>query len=371
MVSRVSWESLVRYDPHDFETRHAPPDQPRQAGATPAPSRRWTRWSRLAQHHRLAVFFPGLQPTVKWPALVDNPAPDVDWRDFDTLVAPWLKGDGFADKVPLDYWPLPGAGLPATTTTCGAGCSYWSLATTHFDQNDWLAKTAVVLEKGTPGRVSTGDSLELSAEAAGLLASHGRLRVTVPLEDEQVQLVDPATPPPRRWSTPTQTSRLLTAGPSLVFNPPAQPWPQGDDAPKRPEHWLRTDLAGLVPYVGAGGDERDVRLWAWLAFLRQANLVTWGSALPSWNEGDDPKHDPTRPADPNELIWFYPGSWFGTDQPVPTVQLKWLRRAQQDYEYLWLARERGEIIQAVADGPADHQAGRDPARARRPTRPTA
>jgi hypothetical protein len=45
-------------------------------------------------------------------------------------------------------------------------------------------------------------------------------------------------------------------------------------------------------------------------------------------------------------VWFYPGSWFGVDQPLATVQLKWLRRAQQDFEYLWLARQRGEVINA-------------------------
>jgi hypothetical protein len=32
---------------------------------------------------------------------------------------------------------------------------------------------------------------------------------------------------------------------------------------------------------------------------------------------------------------------------VPTVQLKWLRRAEQDYEYLHLARERGEVLNAL------------------------
>src|SRR5439155_26917687 len=29
------------------------------------------------------------------------------------------------------------------------------------------------------------------------------------------------------------------------------------------------------------------------------------------------------------------------------LQLKWLRRAEQDFEYLWLAKERGEVINAL------------------------
>jgi hypothetical protein len=342
MVSQVSWESLIRYYPQDFETvtpRLINRDNRRYAGTVKTLDDLVTE----AQRNRLAVFFPRLQPTVKWPALVAAPAPQVDWADFDTLVAPWLKGDCFADKVALGYWPLPKPDY-LENYDVNSRLRYWSLATTHFDQSDWLEKTAVVLEKQTPGRVGAGDSLELSAEAGGLLRSHARLRVTVPLEDEQVELVNPANPAAAAMVNPGDTSRLLCASPSLVFNPPGQPWPNGVN---RPEHWLRTDLPGLVPYVGAGGDEHDVRVWAWLAFLRRASLVSWGSALPTWKDGDDPRQDATKPADPNELIWFYPGSWFGTDKPVPTIQLKWLRRAQQDYEYLWLAQLRGETIEAM------------------------
>jgi Domain of unknown function (DUF4091) len=124
----------------------------------------------------------------------------------------------------------------------------------------------------------------------------------------------------------------------LVSNSPLRVW--GNDM-KQPLHWLRTDLPGIIPYVGAGGDERDVRLWAWLAFLRkQSSLILWGNALPSAS-------GPNVPADPNELVWFYPGSWFGVDEPVPSIQLKWLRRAQQDYEYLWLAKQRGQLLDSL------------------------
>ncbi len=162
---------------------------------------------------------------------------------------------------------------------------------------------------------------------------HPRIRVTLPLEDDQVQFANPNNP---RLIDSSTTTRLLTSVPSLVFAPPVQPWPQGV---VRPEHWLRTDLPGLLPYVGAGGDEHDVRTWAFLAFLRRATYVMWNSPLPIVSSASEP-------ADPNELIWFYPGSWFGVDEPVPTVQLKWLRRAEQDFEYLYLAKERGEEVNA-------------------------
>src|SRR5439155_24856249 len=78
----------------------------------------------------------------------------------------------------------------------------------------------------------------------------------------------------------------------------------------------------------------------WLAYLHRADLILWDNALP---RQDDPK----APEDPNELIWFYPGQWFGIAEPVPSIQLKWLRRAQQDFEYLAMATRRGEPLNAV------------------------
>ena len=63
-----------------------------------------------------------------------------------------------------------------------------------------------------------------------------------------------------------------------------------------------------------------MRLWAWLAYLRHADLIRWSDALPD-------QDDPTAAADPSKLTWFYPGSWFGVDEPVASIQLKWLRRA--------------------------------------------
>ncbi|MDB5326927.1 MAG: hypothetical protein JWM57_2496, partial [Phycisphaerales bacterium] len=136
---------------------------------------------------------------------------------------------------------------------------------------------------------------------------------------------------------PTTTGRLNTVAPGLISESALRQWPANLD---RPKNWLRTDLSGLIPYTGAGGDEADVRVWAFAAFLRNADSIQWDACLPA-------EKDPQTPADPNELVWFYPGSWFGVDQPVPTVQIKWLRRAQQDFEYLQLAKQRGTQLNVL------------------------
>jgi hypothetical protein len=70
----------------------------------------------------------------------------------------------------------------------------------------------------------------------------------------------------------------------------------------------------------------------WLAFLRGADLVLCNP--PSSNQTDN-------------FDWFYPGRWFGRRDPVPTVELARLRRSEQDYEYLWLAQQRGWRQQAL------------------------
>jgi hypothetical protein len=286
----------------------------------------------LAHKHRTTAVVPRLQPYVNWPP--GDVPPEIDWSDFDSLVGPWFSGEAFADKRPVGFWPMPAANMLARFKP-SSQVQYWSLCATHFDQNDWLGRSAVWLEKVTPGAANDAEAKQLSKQAADVLAVHQRVRVALPLEPDQLHVADPAAGQEVGAAAPLNpdaTGRLMSAAPGLVFAPPMRLWPE---AAQRPVQYLRTDMPALVPYIGAGGDERDVRLWAWLAYLRQAQWISFADALPSLS-------DPTAPADPNELIWFYPGEWFGLDQPVPTIQLKWLRRAEQDYEYLKLVRDRAD-----------------------------
>ncbi len=329
MVSRLHWQSLIQHYPDQLEAitpRLINRKDSRYQGVV----KTMDQLISLAHEHRAEVVVPRLQPTVKWPAAQP---PRVDWGDFDSVVTPWLSGQMFSDRVPQGYWPLPEIDYLQNYDFRSQG-EYWTAAATHFDQRQWLNQTSVFLEQHTSGRASVTQAVQLSARMANILHAHPRIRVTGPLEEDQLVLND------EKITTGIDrqdTSRLIASAPGLIFAPPAQLWPQDVG---RPQRWLRTDLQGLVPYVGAGGDQRDVRLWAWLAFLRQAGMVLWDGVLPQRNSPEDP-------ADPDQMIWFYPGQWFGVDQPVPTIQLKWLRRAQQDYEYLYLASQRGEVVNAL------------------------
>lgn len=340
MVGQVEWESLTRLFPSQFEAitdRLLNRQDPRYAPAV----QKLDELVTLAQAHRTQLVFTRLQPTVKWPG---GRPPQVAWEDYDSVVTPWLSGEMFPDKVPPSFWLLPQINGLANYDRKSQN-EYWTEAASHFNQNDWLTRSAVMISKSTPGRADTQESLALSAEAAAILRAHPYIRVCLPLEDDQLAFESSTNP---GLIDPTTTARLITANPGIVFASPMSSWPK-DVA--RPPRWLRTDLTGLIPYIGAGGDERDVRLWAWLAFVPlpppsmgveygPMRFIRWVGVLPRASAAD-------QPADPNDLIWFYPGSWFGVEAPLPTIQLKWLRRAQQDFEYLYLARQRGDRLNAL------------------------
>src|SRR5205085_10471965 len=112
--------------------------------------------------------------------------------------------------------------------------------------------------------------------AARILADHPKVRVTLPLEEEQVHLATPDFP---RRIPSDRVDRVMYAAPGIVSVLPLQRLPQAQG-----QRWLRTDIPTLLPYAGAGADEREVRLWAWLAFLRNAQLIQSPSVLPSTSD---------------------------------------------------------------------------------------
>ncbi len=329
MVSDIGWDRLQQLYPDDFEAI-TPRLMNRGDRTYAAAIQKLDQLVSLAQENRAEVVVPRLQPTVKWPV---TETPQVDWSDFDTVVSPWLSGQAFVDKTPLGFWPLPSVDY-LDNYDAASQREYWSNASTHFNRQDWLSRSAVFLPKRSWGRATAMESIQLSMDARAILDAHPLVRVGIPLEDDQVQFASSDNP---MLLNPAMVGRMVTLAPGLVFASPTQSWPA---ALRRPEHWLQSAAGGLGPYVGAATNEQDVRLWAWLAYLRHADLIRWSGALPE-------QDDPAAAADPSKLTWFYPGSWFGVDEPVQSIQLKWLRRAEQDYEYLLLAEQRGMRTDAL------------------------
>jgi len=324
MVGQLNWDRLAALYPAQFGDTITPSLINRRESRYEQTVATLDRLMVQSEQNRAGIAVPGLRPTVKWPA---GEPPQIDWSEFDPLISPWMSGQIFADHMPIRYWPLPAA-QSLDRFDSKSRLDYWSLASTHFDQLGWLDEAAILLRPVTTDAVGADAASDLCTQAAQILATNPKVKVMLPLEYRQIIAA--------ARIKPQDMDRVLTAARALVSD--AQP-PAIVAEERLHRHWLRTDLPGLLPFAGAG-DERDVRVWAWLAFLRGADLILWDHPLPAEDR-------PDIPADPNAMTWFYPGSWFGTDQPVPTIQLKWLRRAQQDYEYLWLAEQRGEVINAT------------------------
>jgi hypothetical protein len=290
---------------------------------------------RAAQADRVQVTVPALGGVMKWPA---GRPPEAWWREFDELVVPWLTGEAFEDGVGLRDWPVPRL-ADMERFAHEARREYWSEALSHLDELGLLDRTVVLvdeshiradpaaLRRGTA--LSPAERLRLSQEAGRLALAYPHGAIAVPLESDQVRFTGPQDP---SLYPPEHAARLMIRGDGLVTDHATRPWPAGLPQPRRYLE-LEGPASALAP--GPGASEADVRLWGWLAFLRGATHLQPGTALPvARDEGEA--------GDPTQMVLFYPGEAFGSDGPVPSVQLKWLRRAQQDYEYLHAAAARQE-----------------------------
>lgn len=93
--------------------------------------------------------------------------------------------------------------------------------------------------------------------------------------------------------------------------------------------------------------EEGLRQVAWLAFAEGRRAARAGNVAPGVS-------GPMEAETANRAVWFYPGEWFGRPGTVPgvvpSIAIKWARRAQQDREIFELARRRGAstLAQTVA-----------------------
>ena len=327
VVGELPWDRLGALWPADFGDV-----SPRLLSRTDPASRaavgRLDALVALARADRVTATVPDLAPIVKWPA---GRPPEIFWDAYDALVRPWLAGLDFAG------WPLPRMEKLAGYSDA-ARRDYWRAAFSHLDGTGVLDKGVARLGRNDvdadapaarrEAGLTPAEQLRLCAEAGRVAGAYNAGRIAVPVAGDEVRFTGPDNP---GLFPPEQAGRLMIRGDGPVVDRPARPWPAGLPEPMR---YLDLHAPTPAPVAGPGATEADLRLWGWLAFLRNATLLDLGDALPAG--------DPARPVDPTRLAWFYPGAAFGHDGPVPTVQLKWLRRLEQDYEYLMLAADHAE-----------------------------
>jgi hypothetical protein len=323
----LDWDALVAIYPDLFQGM-----MPRLMNRSDASRRavldRINAYLQLAHQNKADFYVPRLQPIVKWPL---GKRPETDWTDFDSVVSPWLTGSAFTDHRPVAFWPLP-----APDSLAGfdldSQIQYWQEAASHFDLCHWLDRSPVVLSPEVPGQINEAESLLLCAQARQLLAAHPRVMAMLPLHDDQTELASTGNP---NAINPASTARLITAAQGLVYPSPIRDWPA---AALPPRHWIDSAARDGSCDITGVASEQGIRTLASLAYSRDASLILCPNSLPG------PDNHITRA---DQLIWCYPGEAFGVDHPLATVQLKWIRQAEQDYEYLYLAAQHKDQAAAL------------------------
>lgn len=334
---------ICRVDPRDLLRAHlqwptAPAEQTRLLPGVPShlhAVRLVTETMRVLHEHRatpvLWASFPTIRPT-------GARTVTVEWEEYDRLVAGWLDGSAFSDRVRLEAWPIP-ASLehPSAVLNGGFGspryarllAAYLSECQRHFAERGWLDRAFL--------RVCPPEPLTQSA-----VARMRRLSGIVRQSETRLPIVA---------HLPARSLRGLgwQGAPSVdlpdvdIWAPPAA-WyePQVMERQRQlGQHtWLMPDQPPYSGSLAVEAPPTDARVLPWQAYRYgvQGIWVEHAAEL-------DAASSPARPwAGPGLL---YPAEPYGLrDRPAPSLRLKRLRRGLQDYELLRLLEVNGQRLLA-------------------------
>jgi hypothetical protein len=296
---------------------------------------------RHLRDHRLTPvlrdFAPAITPSARQGIVTD-------WSRYDPLAQVCLDGTLFRNHLPLEVWPIPiphawraptSRGLAGAEETDPRLRAYVSQCLQHFAERDWLDRAYLSL----PFRKADVSRLDrLIDRYAGMIGQqYHDVRLLVPWCPQDLR--------PVGWQgylPPDQTGKVdIWLAPGQFFDPQVMA-----KARKAGAHtWLAIDRPPFTGTTILGS--RPVHIWslAWQARRLEAEAVHLGVANP-WPALRE-KLTPAAcvRAEPTTLL--YPGGAFGLPEPVETVRLKHLRRAQQDAAYLAVLDAQG--LERVAD----------------------
>ncbi|MCH7813504.1 MAG: DUF4091 domain-containing protein [Planctomycetes bacterium] len=312
-------------------------------------------WStaRLLRAHQVSPLLPRFHPGVKVDAAGGL---EVDWRDYDRVVAPLLDGSRYFDRRPLPYWriplseefpPAPVYGAMSSPTYSKLARQYLANCAEHFAEQGWLDRSFVFL----PYLDRPGEQASAAARHFGRVVrqADARLRTLATLFPQDMAAYG--------WAGFNQED---LAGLVDAWAPPAQFYDpremQQQRVHRRATFWTldRPPFSGSIDLAARPADTRVI---AWQARSYKAGAVLMGPAA-NW---PDPTED-VSPQDccPSGAPLIYPGRYFGLSGPVPSARLKRLRRSMQDLGYAELLEQRnlGHIAEVLAES-LSHRAAAD------------
>ncbi len=287
--------------------------------------------------HRCDPILSDVQPRRQVSALGEL---ELDWADYERLVAGLLDGTIFEDRTPVTAWPMPITHHEPPPEAYGGASSagyermlveYLRQCVLRFLERGWLDRQFVWLPTAWSAQ---GDCYSQFERLGRLLRlSDTRLRAVCTLPPQpmgpygcrqdsfrDVSEFAAIWAPPVSLTDPVELAQQRTAGRATWLNPDRPPFAGS-----------RSVLAPAT----------HMRSLPWQAYrFGCAGLLL--DAINAWPEDGVPRVAGSEQC----LIW--PGKAYGLNSPVPSARLKRLRRGLQDYEYLWLLeRNRRPAIAAV------------------------
>jgi hypothetical protein len=281
----------------------------------------------------------------------------IDWSGFDRRFGPYLDGSAFDDGIPVHVFSLPvnlHAGWPGRLPDDPARVDAPTLTAAareigrHWDEKGWRVEDAFVYVADEPGPARF-DSIRRACTA--LRDGDPRIRRSVAFYTEFGRdartVVDAFTGLVTMWDVAGDHADV----PALRGRQAA-----GDRI---------GTYQGGEPYQGGEALDHDglaLTTWPWIAWryglddLFLYNVTEWtyfrlARVKVPWSDGkreiwENPLNQSWTTNSQGVLV--YPGQYVGIRGVVASIRLKQARRGMQDYEYLWLAAERGHRAQADA-----------------------
>jgi len=285
---------------------------------------------RMAHDHRLDLFDRRIRPVMK---RAGDEGVKLLWDDYDAVVAPYLSGTAFDDRIGCAAWPVPvyedwpspqpygGRSSPRYAQTVSA---VLDACREHFAKNLRAGRQA--FHWPCRGRVGS-ETYARHRALAGLARKHDP---NTPI----LCALPPSAPAGAPWRVPGDlrafadilAPRGNLLDPSLAASAPRAGHPLKGV-------WLAPATPPYLPSLGVIAGAADARAFVWLAMKYRCSGLFLPDVL-HWAS------DPFAPVAGSETRLFYPGTIAGLAQPLPSVRLKRLRRGLQDIAYLWILRKR-------------------------------
>ncbi len=317
---------------------------------------------RLVWSHRLAPTTHYLLPV---PTTTGTGADlQIDWTAYDQRFAGYLDGTAFDDGVPLNIFSLPvnlqaSSGWPASTrirhtkTAADLDVAAIQAAVTqtvaHWKERGWPLDNAFIYLADEP-KPERYDIIDAACKA--IRAASPEVPISIAFWTEfgprAKEIVERYQGCVTQWDIAGDYMNLpalearRAAGDSVGFYQGSEPF-QGSEA--------------------LDGDGLSMTTWPWIAWryrldtLFLYNMTEW-SYFRLDKKRDQPWSDYPRDIWTNPLnqswqtnnqgVLIYPGHKIGFEGVIPSIRLKQIRRGMQDYEYLWLASQKGKRAQADA-----------------------